>query len=1181
MNKRAARSRHPVIIATGEKSLDQLDFQLPGPIELEWRRQYRSGDARTDGWFGQGWSHPLSTELWVEEDVLRYWDEQGREVVLPAVAVGEEHFEAYEQFTLIRPEVNRWALRHNQGLTHHFRQHHPAQWRLLLEVVQDRNRRRVVLQFNQENFGARFRAHATPPRPQSLIDSAGRTLYFEWTDQGQLSQVKVESEGSNIVLASYRFGSSSPTGDGLPDLLSHTDANGHSRTFVWDQHMLVGYTIATGQRFSNRYDRLTAAGKVTESLALDDGTGNWFEYIGRTTRMRDRLGRETVFVQNARQDIVAVHDAQGNVTRNFFDEQGRPESRTDPLGRTSSTTFDHRGNPTLSVDEVGNATKVEYNHLNLPTKWTDAMGSVWHRQYDKRGNLISKTDPLGHTTHYEVDAAGQVTAIIDALDKRSTLQWDEAGNVVAYIDCSGQTSRQVYDSLGHMVSSTDALGRRTDYVLNASGQLLQEIQPDGAKYSYNWDGQGNLIRFVDPLGQTTTWEYNGAGTPLMRTDPLGNTLGFRYDHGGRLVALTNEVGAVMRLEYDLMDRLTDELGFDGRHQRYVYNAAGELTHVIERGGSDFGPGKVTRFERDALGRMLAKHHVGEAQGQFASARFAYDALGRLTRASNAIADVRLFHDPLGRLLSETQASSDFIGAKVYESKHRYDALGNRIQTVLPNGRTLNYLFYGSGQLHQVTLDGEVVSDFERDALHREVIRTQGQLQSSFTYDSAGRLGHYKVSLASNRTSARFDGSIERHYRYDVAGQVVEWLDRHRGPSRYRYDSSGRIIRSEIGVPDVRGTLENRTDGPANSAHSDEQFQWDAASNLLASDTLGAPDSAVSFVPGNRLLLWHNCFYAYDEHGNMTERLRGKRGSSTSTTTRFTWDDANQLISVHVSHGPQEDESGRSFSFCYDALGRRISKTDASGTTNFAWDGDRLVLKQRGADETVLFYQLASFVPLAQMHNGGLYHLHTDHLGTPLEATDGAGNISWRATYSAWGNVLIEEVAGLEQNLRFQGQYFDAGTGLHYNRFRYFDPEIGRYLSQDPIGLRGGTNSFQYVPNPIMWIDPFGLAWRKPNQANRPADCKKWSLEDSDRECKGHVPGVGFANYRRKTGTERWYSVDLTGHGGSAFKMFDRSGDILNHVADLDSFGDIMPKHKSEVGKQVDLNKLKCKDISGK
>jgi len=142
-----------VVIATGEKSLDQLDFELPGPIELAWRRRYRSGDARSEGWFGQGWAHAWATELWIHDDLVRYLDDQGREVVLPTIAIGQEHFQAYEQFTLMRPAANHWALRYKSGLTHHFRRRHPSQSRLPLEVVQDRNLRRVVLQFSDGENG--------------------------------------------------------------------------------------------------------------------------------------------------------------------------------------------------------------------------------------------------------------------------------------------------------------------------------------------------------------------------------------------------------------------------------------------------------------------------------------------------------------------------------------------------------------------------------------------------------------------------------------------------------------------------------------------------------------------------------------------------------------------------------------------------------------------------------------------------------------------------------------------------------------------------------------------------------------------------------------------------------------------------------------------------------------------
>lgn len=1091
MKANARRSRHPVIIGTGEKSLDQLDFELPGPIELEWRRQYRSGDARRDGWFGQGWSHSLATELWIDDDVLRYWDAQGREVPLPAIDVGQEHFEAYEQFTLARPGPDHWALRHNQGLTHHFRRRHPLQRRLALEVVQDRNLRRVRLLFDEADFGAAFDASAATPRPQRVVDSAGRVLHLAWTAQKQLSQVAVEAGGTRVQMANYRYGSVAPSfdgdADGLPDLLSHIDANGHTRTFAWDQHLLVGYTLATGQRFSNRYDRLVPEGRVVESLALDDGTGDWFDYHGRTTRVRDRLGRETVYVSNARQDIVAVHDAEGNVTRTDFDEAGRPEASTDALGRSGSTTFDARGNLTQMVDAAGGATQVEYNALDLPVKLTDAMGGEWLRQYDERGNLVASTDPLGHTTRYEVDALGRVTAIVDAVDKRKSLLWDEAGNLIAYTDCQGNTTRQTFDVLGHPRSIVDALGQETIYQFDALGQLLQVTEPGGARHLNTWDGAGNLIRYVDPLGQATTWSYNGAGDPLLCTDPLGHTLRFDYDRAGRLSTLTNQNGEVTRFGYDLLDHITDEVGFDGRHQRYVCNAVGDLTHWVERGGgSDFGPGKVTRFQHDAMGRITAKYHVGEAAEYAASSEFAYDAAGRLTEANNAWSKVKLAYDPMGQLLSETQTLSAGLGAQVFELKHQHDPLGNRTQTVLPNGRALNYLFYGSGHLHQVNMDGQVISDFERDALYREVSRTQGALRSEFAYDQSGRLSAQRAmrgeppdplagpALNLSDIPARLKGVVERHYRYDLAGQLVQWLDRQRGLTRYRYDAAGRIAQSQIGLMRDWGALGVASIAPDLTGRGpmaiNEQFRWDGAGNPLPANAAGG-----DFVRGNRLLVWQDALYTYDEHGNLVERLQGKRGSAAQTRTLFEWDAVHQLVRADVARGSDESAPRQTYTYVYDALGRRVAKRDAVGTTYFAWDRDRMALERRGSNEVAYLYQPESFVLLSQVHNGAVHHLHTDHLGTPLDASNDAGELTWQMTYATWGKTIVQEVAEIEQPVRFQGQYFDAETGLHYNRFRYYSPDVGRFVSNDPIGLFGEMNLFAYAQNTIMWVDPLGLA----------------------------------------------------------------------------------------------------------
>lgn len=103
-----------------------------------------------------------------------------------------------------------------------------------------------------------------------------------------------------------------------------------------------------------------------------------------------------------------------------------------------------------------------------------------------------------------------------------------------------------------------------------------------------------------------------------------------------------------------------------------------------------------------------------------------------------------------------------------------------------------------------------------------------------------------------------------------------------------------------------------------------------------------------------------------------------------------------------------------------------------------------------------------------------FYYQLDHLGTPQELTAYSGEIMWSAKYRAYGNLATLDVAEIDNPLRFQGQYFDTETGLHYNRHRYYNPSSGRFLTPDPIKLAGGLNNYQYVPNPTGWVDPLGL-----------------------------------------------------------------------------------------------------------
>jgi RHS repeat-associated protein len=174
------------------------------------------------------------------------------------------------------------------------------------------------------------------------------------------------------------------------------------------------------------------------------------------------------------------------------------------------------------------------------------------------------------------------------------------------------------------------------------------------------------------------------------------------------------------------------------------------------------------------------------------------------------------------------------------------------------------------------------------------------------------------------------------------------------------------------------------------------------------------------------------------------------------------------------------------SYEYDGLGRRTRKIDAFGQTEFLWDGDLMIHSQRGSKQALFIYEPNSFVPLATLQDGETYWYQCDQIGTPQELTDKNGDVVWAAQYKVWGVAALLKLGNgynqwqntampvLEQPFRFQGQQFDEETGLHYNRFRYYDPQIGRFVSQDPIGLVGGNNNYQYAPNSTGWIDLLGL-----------------------------------------------------------------------------------------------------------
>ncbi|MCF5653295.1 type IV secretion protein Rhs, partial [Pseudomonas syringae] len=471
-------------------------------------------------------------------------------------------------------------------------------------------------------------------------------------------------------------------------------------------------------------------------------------------------------------------------------------------------------------------------------------------------------------------------------------------------------------------------------------------------------------------------------------------------------------------------------------------------------------------ERDPIGRLLAKLNDDARQD------YAYDDGDRLLSIERKPTDtgrklgvaaekLEFAYDLLGRLVKETTPQ----GALAYE----YDPLSNLTTLTLPTGQHLNHLYYGSGHLHQLNLDGQLISDMERDDLHREIYRTQGKLTSCFGYDSMGRKAwQYATTLPAEKLSQIQNplikperyvehayNPIHRRYEYDPAGELSRTLDKLRGETQYEYEANGQLLARNTG---------RVVDG--------EEFRYDAAANRLNFNT-----SRFDHVKDNRLKQWANHEYKYDAWGNLIEKVVGIVRWQT-----FTYDCENRLVKTETMADTQVESTS---SYQYDSLGRRVAKqSEIKGHTEhkrFLWQGLRMLREESPGQSSLYIYEPGSYAPLARVDEkegeveNKVYYFHTDQIGTPLEMTDAEGQIVWQAKYRAWGAVEKLVVNEVEQNLRFQGQYFDVETGLHYNTFRYYDPEIGRFITQDPIGLEGGFNLYQYAHNSTAWIDPWGLS----------------------------------------------------------------------------------------------------------
>lgn len=1066
---------HPVDVFDGRVITDAIDFELPGPLPIQWERTwYSSSDY--DGPLGHGWHHAYDMALVADEQNVAVRLNDGRGISFPALRIGESAFNRWEKLTLHRHE-HGYTLRDESDLLFQFQ---TARLGAVtpLKAIETRSGLRISFFYRPEGSLRR------------IVDSAGRELHVQVDAHQRIVRIEgphATDPDQHQVLVEYRYDQG--------DLVLVRDPLSQLFRYHYQQHLLVQETNRNGLSFYFQW-----VGRGTQARCVrTKGDGGIYDHKllynpeNRLTSVTNSLGHTTRFQFNEEGVAERIEDPLGGMTQTTYNAWNEPEEVSDALGQKTFSEFDDFGNLIKRVLPDGGIETFRWNAEHQLLEVIDAQGGAWRWEYNTEGQLIQRTNPLGHAEFFTY-RRGLLIEWIDAAGSKTKISYDDHCNMIELLLPTGAAYQWTHDRQGRTLTSTNPLGGSRHFSRDPMGRLVGVIEPDGNRRQFSYDGESNLIRMQDSQ-RDIRMSYQGMGRLSSRTE-AGTTIKFLYDTEEQLIALQNEHGLVYQFELDANGDVITESGFDGLRRRYRRDLAGRVVRI------DRPNARFTDYAYDAMDRLLETRF---SEGGWEKYQYRLD--GQLMQAVNPHTQVRFDRDALGRITCEWQ-NGDWIVSE-------YDATGMRtgfrsslgaVQTIerdsLGNTKRIGHADARSTNAqNNAGLQALWQAKFERDALGLELSRQlPGGIQSRWRRDSMGRVIEHTVAGSKG---------IWRHmqYRWDHNDRLKEVIDLQKGISAYGHDELGNLAWAqypdgtfELRLPDSVGNLfrtrerSDRTYGPAGeliesrSPEGITRYEYDAEGFLIR-----------KIAPGDRVWLYQ-------------------------------WDGAGMLARV-------ERPDGREVCFTYDALGRRLSKTFAGRTTRWIWDGNVPLHEwQEGTAEISLaqpplhlslplrpprdaqwggppplgppaqlepeatdpdwhwpdppstlklsrrvpvglitwLFEPESFTPIAKLSDGEQLSILTDSLGVPVLMLDAQGEKVWSADISVYGKLRNVEGQASACPFRWPGQYEDIETGLYYNRFRYYDPDAGQYVSQDPIGLAGGLALCGYVDDPLTWVDPAGL-----------------------------------------------------------------------------------------------------------
>ena len=620
-------------------------------------------------------------------------------------------------------------------------------------------------------------------------------------------------------------------------------------------------------------------------------------------------------------------------------------------------------------------------------------------------------------------------------------EWNENQTYVTATDPLGNATRFGFDKYGFLSAIASPLGRVWQMENNAEGQTAVFRNPAGHQLGIAYTAAGQ-IEGLRSNGRPLLWmHYNEKGQKIAQSYPDGSSSAIEYTPWGEPAATIDRTGRALRLEYDWQRRLSAIVDGKGSRTVFLYSKWKRPDRVVypNQTSEEYSyndKGQVTGIVTGDVTVQIQPGEGGRPESLLysdgTSIQCKFDDKGRMAEASLPDLPGKFAWNEAGGLVSEQSGE-----AKV---QYEYDEAGRLIAMTLPSGEILGYKWDADSRLTLIRdwNGGEHRIEYAPDERSYQLTSPSG-LGTLTTLDDLGNPERISVTRHDNPLYAMACA-------YDEENRLGSLRDSVFGHHGYRYDAEGQLLAVETG----------------NAEHC-ESFSYDAAGN--PANISGQP---AQYDAANQLLALGGSSCHYDLRGNLI------RIDTAAGTWRFAWSARNLLL---ASQSPD----GAITHYEYDGFGRRIRKQRPGLTVDFTWAGEQMVSEVRttasGVTRRDYLYFPGTFTPLAMRVDGQVYTCHTDPLGTPRMIAAPDGSPVWLADYSGFGVARVKEGSTLENPLRLPGQYFDEETGLHYNRFRYYAPQLGRYISRDPMGFIADTNFYRYAGNnPINQADPMGLFW---------------------------------------------------------------------------------------------------------